>query len=294
MRRLEYRVPPGCEGMDVKSFARMELGFSSRAFVRQKYTENGMLLNGKPCRSIDRLHSGDLLVFQLPEEQKSYQAVPGKLEILLENQDFLVVEKGAGMPVHPSPGHDSDSLLNVAAYHYESTGQHCTFRPLYRLDKDTSGLIVLAKSRIAAGAKADKVYFAVCEGKLDGGGIIDLPIGLAPGSKIRREVGRGEAAVTRWKAVAGTEGYTLLAIKLLTGRTHQIRVHFSHLGHPLAGDDLYGGARSLVPRQALHCGRLKLFSKPLDFQMDFLSEFPADLRAAFPWLPKLGTIKEDF
>ena len=294
MRVLEYVVPPHCHGMTVKEFIRRELGLSARVLTKQKQQANGILKNGVSCRTIDLLFSGDVLSLSLPEEENSYPAEPVPLSILWETEDYLAVEKPCGMPVHPSPGHDRDSLLNAVAYYYETTGQHHLFRPLYRLDRDTSGIVILGKHRAAvSSAIVEKRYYAVCEGILSGSGTVDIPIGLAPGSKILRTCGSGERAVTHWSAIAASENHTLLSLKLDTGRTHQIRAHMAYLGYPLAGDDLYGGSREQISRQALHCGWISLKNPALSLQITLFSEFPADLRKAFPWLPEVQEIKRE-
>jgi len=288
MRVLKYSVPSESDGVSVRDFARKTLGFSARMLTKQKHLANGILKNGLPCRSVDILRAGDVLAFTLPEEENAYSAVPVSLSILWETEDYLAVDKPPGMPVHPSPGHDKDSLLNAAAYYYKKTEQSCLFRPLYRLDRDTSGIVLLGKHRAAvSSANIEKRYFAVCEGVLSGSGTVDAPIGLKEGSKIVRECGHGETAVTHWRAVASAEGHTLLSCKLETGRTHQIRVHMSHIGHPLAGDDLYGGRREVIGRQALHCSRIHVSCMALSIDTQLFSEFPPDIRAAFPWLPGL-------
>ena len=294
MRVLEYVVPPDCQGMTVKDFARRELGLSARVLTKQKQQENGILKNGVPCRTVDILAGGDVLVFSLPDEEMSYPAQPVPLTVLWETEDYLAVEKPCGMPIHPSPGHDRDSLLNAAAYYYETTGQHHLFRPLYRLDRDTSGIVILGKHRAAvSSAVVKKRYFAVCEGTLSGSGTIDEPIGLAPGSKILRACGSGERAVTHWEALAANVHHTLLCLKLETGRTHQIRVHMAYSGHPLAGDDLYGGSRDRLARQALHCGWVSLKNPALSVSVTLFSKIPPDIREAFPWLPEVRIREEN-
>ena len=128
-RALTYTVPPAWDGRTVKDFARQHLGLSSRAFVKQKYLPGGLVKNGQPCRSVDLLRAGDRLCLTLPQEAETYQAVEGPLSILYEDQDYLAVDKPPAMPVHPSPGHDRDSLLNRVAFHYQRTGQAPAFRP---------------------------------------------------------------------------------------------------------------------------------------------------------------------
>ena len=289
-RSLSYTVPPQWDGRPVKEFLRRGLGLSTRVLVKQKQADHGLLRNGAPCRSVDLLFAGDRLELRLPEETAAYQPVEGPLAILWEDQDYLVVDKPPQMPVHPSPGHDCDSLLNRVAFYYEKTCQSPAFRPLYRLDRDTSGAIAIGKHRVAASAaRVEKRYYAVCQGVLSGEGTVDQSIGLAPGSKILRRCGEeGQPAVTHWKALAAAENHTLLELCLETGRTHQIRVHMASLGHPLAGDDLYGGSREKLSRQALHCGRLLVSCPPLGTDLSVACPFPPDLVEAFPWTGKFS------
>lgn len=291
MSILRYSIEREHEGLSVREYARRVLGLSAHFLTQQKQTENGILKNGVLCHTNELLKEGDILSFSLPEEDISYEAVPGTLSILLENEDFLVIQKPAGMPVHPSPGHDRDSVLNAVAYHYEETGQRCLFRPLYRLDKDTSGILVMGKHLAAASAQIEKRYYAVCEGVLSGSGRIDVPIGLQEGSKIVRTCGQGEQAVTDWKALAASQQHTFLSLRLETGRTHQIRAHFSYLGHPLAGDDLYGGSLDFINRQALHCGKVLLTCSALHTKLFLQAELPCDLQTAFPWLMQIEDIE---
>ena len=293
MRTLTFTVPPAWDGRPLREFVRRGLGLSARVLTQQKQLPDGILRNGAPCHADQRLAAGEEITFLLPEEPVQGPAVPTALSILWETEDFLAVDKPAGMPVHPSPGHDTDSLLNAVAYHYETTGQGVAFRPLYRLDKDTSGVLVLAKHRIAAGAALGKTYYALCQGELPGAGTIDLPIGLEPGSRIRRRAGEGQRAVTHWRALEVREGVTLLALTLDTGRTHQIRVHLSALGHPLVGDDLYGGSRERLGRQALHCGAVTVDLPLLGVHRALTAPFPDDLRGAFSWLPPLEQTHEE-
>ena len=289
-RTLSYVIPAEWAGRTVKDFCRQRLGLSSRAFVKQKHLPGGLSRNGAPCRSVDLLAEGDILALRLPREEAAYEPVAGPLEILWETEDYLVVNKPTQMPVHPSPGHSRDSLLNRVAHHYQETGQSPVFRPLYRLDRDTSGLVAIGKSRAAvSSAQVEKGYYAVCQGPLSGAGEIREPIGLEPGSKIRRRCGEGGLpAATRWKVLATGEGHTLLELSLETGRTHQVRVHMAHLGHPLAGDNLYGGERGLLARQALHCGWMRLSCPPLGVDRLFHCPFPEDWLRAFPWTGSLS------
>lgn len=293
-RLLEYQVPGEWDGAAVKEYLRRGLGFSARVLTQQKFLEGGLLRNGAPCRAVDRLAAGDRLALAFRDEPVDYPPAAGELAVVYEDGDYLIVNKPPAMPVHPSPGHDTDSLLNRVAYYYEKTGQAHRVRPLYRLDKDTTGLVVLAKHRAAAScSRAEKRYYAVCQGELAGSGTIDAPIGLGEGSKIVREYGRGQPAVTHWRALARGGGHTLLSLGLETGRTHQIRCHLAGVGHPLAGDDLYGGSLALLPRQALHCGRVLLCCPALAMEREFQADLPQDLRRAFPWLPDWEDITKE-
>lgn len=279
MKPINFTVPPEWNDRTVKDFIRRYLGFSSRSLVELKHSEGGILRNHEPVRSIDFLKAGDTLTLTPPSEPPTVAPVELPLNILYEDDHYLIVNKPPHMPVHPSPGHDADSLCNAAAFYFQQTGQCCSVRPLYRLDRDTSGILVLAKHRPAAGAILQKTYYAVCEGTLTGSGTIDIPIGLTDESKIRRVCGVGAPAVTHWQALQSTPTHTLLQLVLVTGRTHQIRAHLSHIGHPLAGDDLYGGSREFIPRQALYCGKLHLSCPPLGVERTFEIEMPEDVAA---------------
>ena len=163
----------------------------------------------------------------------------------VEDDYLLILNKPPYMPVHPSPGHDDGTLCNFVSFYQRQKGEDWSFRPINRLDKDTSGLVLGGKDAYTAFAlkKVKKTYYAVCQGELFGDGVIDAPIRLKEGHGIQRETGLGgKPAVTHWRALAWGKGHTLLALTLETGRTHQIRVHLSSIGHPLAGDDFYGGS----------------------------------------------------
>lgn len=283
MRCIPVPVPQNCDGMTVRAFVRSYLGLSARVLTKQKHHENGLQCNGRPCRSIDTLHAGDLFTICIPQDTSVYKARNIPIDVLYEDEDYLVIDKPPHMPVHPSPGHDCDSVLNAAAYHYQAKGERTSFRPLYRLDRDTSGILVAAKHRLAvSSAVLQKYYYAVCEGMLEGSGTVDLPIRRTSDSKITREVGPGKRAVTHWKALKQDRRHTLLKIHLETGRTHQIRVHLSHIGFPLAGDDLYGGSLHPITRQALHLAEVRLSCKVLGIHTTFMSELPEDIKGSFP------------
>lgn len=285
MRTLEFPVPAAYGGIRLKNFLRGFCGLSARLLVRLKRQPDGIAVNGQHAVVTQVLCGGDVVRLRLPEGGKQQEPVPCPLSVVFEDDDLLVVDKPANMPMYPSPGHDRDSLANAAAALFLERGREVAFRPVYRLDKDTTGLTVLAKNAYCAARLAGNVqkeYFAVCEGILSGQGVFDGPIGLKEGHGIQRAVTPcGEASVTRWQALCSGGGHTLLCIRLETGRTHQIRVHFSHAGHALAGDDLYGGSLEKIGRQALHCGQLRLTHPVTGKEIALRAGFPQDMCRLF-------------
>lgn len=282
MRTLRFIVPDFYDGKKVEVFLRSFCKISYRLLVKLKRTEMGITVNGVHRRSIDILRAGDVVQLRLPADLRPAQAVDLPLSVLYEDEDLILLDKPAGMPVHPSRGHECDTLANAFAHYMQQRGKALTFRPVNRLDRDTSGIVAVAKNSFSAASLAgsiDKTYFAVCEGELKGSGIIDLPLGLKPGHGIMRQVREdGERAVTRYTVLGSAGGHTLLKLKLETGRTHQIRVHLSSLGHPLAGDDMYGGSLSLIGRQALHCEAVSFVHPFTRERIEAKSELPEDLR----------------
>lgn len=285
MRELEFVVPESFEGAKLKHFLRGPCKISNKLMTRQKLVFNGILVNGIHAYVTKIIHTGDLVCLRLPDWEKEIEAVPIPLDIVWEDDDLLVINKPSHMPVYPTPGHDADSLANAVSAHYQAHGWKLGFHPIYRLDKNTSGLIIIAKHSYGASVLAfgvEKEYTAICEGNLQGEGTISAPIRLKEGHGIQREVGEGEGAqyaVTHWKAVEKYQnGHTLLKIHLETGRTHQIRVHFSHIGHPLAGDDMYGGSREWISRQALACGSVQFFHPVTHERISLACPLPEDMQ----------------
>lgn len=259
MSEIKFIVPSESEGKTVGEFLR-DCGTSRRLITRLKRVPLGITLNGAHIRTVDIVHTGDVAAILIEKGEALDENSELYAAIVYEDNDLVVYDKPVNMPVHPSHRHRNDTLGNLFS------AQHIgmTFRPINRLDKDTSGLCVIAKNSFAAAklsGNIKKTYYAVICGKLTGNGTIDAPIGRRSDSVITREVrSDGQRAVTHYTVLDGNEKYTLVKINLETGRTHQIRVHFSHIGYPLAGDDLYGGDTSDTEFQALHCGELELIS----------------------------------
>ena len=236
-------------------------GYSRRMITRLKQDCGSLVVNGRQVERLTvPLSAGDRVEVRLASEEQGF--LPNAalcVPVVYEDEDVIVVSKPADMPVHPSYRHREDTLANALAALCPSAG----FHPINRLDRDTSGLCVVAKNSFAAGrlsGAVSKVYFAVVEGEVSPmEGVLSFPIARERESMIRRCVSsEGKPAVTRYRTILRGNGHTLLEIRLETGRTHQIRVHFAHIGHPLAGDDLYGGGRRWITRQALHCGEIHL------------------------------------
>lgn len=246
--------------------------------TKLKRQDSGITCNGKTIRSIDTVYNGDVII--LKTEDNSFLEPNPLLDvpIAFENDNLIIFNKSGGMPVHPSVKHQGDTLGNFFSALYPEM----TFRPVNRLDKDTSGLVVIAKNAFSANLLQNscrKVYFAVVHGITDISGTINAPIARECESIIVRCVRNdGQQAITHYKRIARNKKYSLLEIHLETGRTHQIRVHFSHIGHPLAGDDLYGGTREDISRQALHCG-VMTFVEPLTEEIITVnSDLPDDIK----------------
>lgn len=267
-RHLEYEIDGNFDGKRVEQFLRNHLCASARVIKDLKFSENGLILNGTRTRTVDILHTGDLLVINFPEENEEQipEPVEMPLQILFEDDDFLIVNKPAGLANHPSHNHQGDTLANAVAYYLKSKGKKAVFRSVGRLDKGTSGIVICALNKFAASAVSGKIYKeyeAVCEGELTGEGIIDAPIYRPdPIITVRTVDERGERAVTEWKALKNSRGRTHLRIHLQTGRTHQIRVHFAYIGMALVGDRMYGTPSDEISHQALVCKYCK-FTHPV-------------------------------
>ena len=278
MRELEFLIDEENSGVKIRDYLR-SFGVSSSLLTKLKNTENGIMKNGAFAKAIETLSGGDVLKIRI--ENSGHMPSPRKMdiEICYEDEDILVLNKPAFLPVHESLNHRGDTLSNFVSYYLD---EDTAFRAVFRLDRDTSGLILIAKHELAASKLAGKIkkdYYAVVQGEITEGGTITLPIARCGESIIKRGVfENGETAITNFEPVSAKDSNTLLKINLETGRTHQIRVHFSHIGHPLLGDELYGGNCELISRQALHCKTI-YFTHPItDKEIRIDSDFPADFK----------------
>ena len=275
----EFIVDSELDGITVRTFLRRHCSVSARLLARLKRVENGITANGRQVRSVDTLSAGDVVSITLPPDERLITPVDLPVEIVYEDEAVIVFNKPQDMPVHPVHEHRLNTLANAAAFHCLESGESYAFRAVNRLDKDTSGLVLAAKSGYAHTfliEHTNKVYIALCEGTVTGSGTIDAPIRIKPGHTIQREVGDGGArSVTHYRAEKSLYGHTLLSVTLGTGRTHQIRTHFSYIGHPLAGDDMYGGSLRYFDKQCLHCAELE-FIHPLTHEKLILRREPED------------------
>lgn len=269
-------------------------GYSHSVITHLKRTPYSILGNGKWLYVNDRLMPGDTLTIHLIEEESSAKIlpVPMDLDIVYEDEDILVLNKPADMPIHPSLNNYENTLANGVADYYQQKGEAYVFRCMNRLDRDTTGLTILAKHMLSAAILSQDVanravhrtYLAIVEGTLTGSGTIDAPIGRESDSLITRciDYEHGERAVTHYRSLDCHNDLTLVSLRLETGRTHQIRVHMKHLGYPLIGDYLYHPDMTKIDRQALHSSLLE-FTHPITKKaMKLSAPLPTDMRKLFP------------
>ena len=267
--------------MSVKSYLRRACGLTAHIMTLLKYN-NGITRNGEVLRAHNVLSAHDTLSVILPDEANDIEPVEGEPDVLFEDDSLLIVNKPPYMPVHPTKVHQLDTLANIISYYQRSRGESYTFRALNRLDKDTSGCVIIAKDIISYALTLPtigKEYLAVCVGIITEPGTVDAPIAISPYSKIKRCISEnGQSAATDYEPIGHGSGHTLLRLTLRTGRTHQIRCHMSSIGHPLAGDDMYSGSTELIHRQALHCGRIR-FAHPITKEIiTVTADMPDDIR----------------
>ena len=298
-RTLSYTITMLDDGHNVGEFLRHH-GYSQPILVHLKKTQEGVKLNGVWCYMNSIMHIGDVLTVHIQDHDGS-EGIPATeiadesfMEMVAyEDEDILIINKPAGLPVHPSLGHYEDTLANYCAWHYHN---ELVFRCVNRLDRDTSGLVLIAKNMLSAAGlsmqqqsrQIHRTYLAIVEGITPEQGTIDLPIARKKNSIIERCIDtiNGERAITHYHRLStvcldGCE-YSLVQIQLETGRTHQIRVHMKAIGHPLPGDFLYNPNYKHIKRQALHSYRLE-FTHPINGKaLSFTQNIPSDFSLLFP------------
>lgn len=258
--KLYFPVPPQADGVLLRNFLR-RCAVSTELARAVKFHGSGFFADGQPILANRRLAAGQMLSFELPADGEGVAPQPEiPVQVVHEDAFALLLEKPPHLAVHPTLNYPLDTLANGYAAWAAAQGRSTVFRPVNRIDKDTSGLVLAARNSYAAPLLAqgvEKLYYAIVEGELPlGPGVIDAPIGRQGDSIIGRCVTpEGKPSRTEYTILKAKNGLSLAACVPVTGRTHQIRVHFASLGHPLAGDDLYGGSRARIGRQALHCAR---------------------------------------
>lgn len=294
-RQLTYTITEEFHNKTIEQFLKAQ-DFPHQAIVQLKKTHEGILRNGTWAYVNEKLICGDILALHLVEDvtETSIQPIHVDIPIIYEDEDLLILDKPANMPIHPSMNHHEGTLANGLLYYYQEKGQNFTFRCINRLDRDTSGLTIVAKhllsagilSRQVSGREISRTYHAIVQGLLPENGTIDAPIGRVDGSTIERHIDyeNGERAITHFKKIAydKKKDLSLVELHLETGRTHQIRVHMKHIGHPIIGDFLYNPDYTYCNRQALHSAALEFIHPITKKKMHFASSLPEDLKCMFP------------
>lgn len=283
-----YIIDKGNDGIKLGVYLRSRLMMSRNGLVKVKKS-GSLKVNGCKSHTDIIIKAGDKVEFELPD-RNSENILPEcmTLDIVFEDDYFIVINKEAGIPTHPSGNYYMGTLANGLMYHWMEKGRDITIRPVNRLDKNTSGLVIFAKSshiqhlmsKEDYKSKITKEYLAVVQGVVEAdSGTIDAPIAREKLHSIRRVVREdGAEAVTHYSVIERYEACSLLEIVLETGRTHQIRVHMAHLGYPLLGDELYGGSQEKIERHALHAYRIKMLHPIENRMLDFLAELPPDMQ----------------
>ena len=296
-RTLTYHISE--PQINILSFLK-EKGYSNHLITQLKKTDTGIRKNGAHCYVTKPLQPGDLLEICWSEEETSEGILPVKLPfpVIYEDEDILLVNKPAGMPIHPSINHYEDSLANAAMYYFAEKQKPFTFRCINRLDRDTSGLTILAKNMLSAGVlgrntgikSIQRIYLAIVTGKTPLQGTVDAPIAREAESVITRCIDpvHGAPAITHYTQLYYDEVHdlSLVRLKLETGRTHQIRLHMKHIGYPLIGDFLYHPDFLYIKRQALHAAALSFAHPITGKKMHFSAPLPEDMKNCFSYLPE--------
>lgn len=287
--KLEYIVQEDDLNKSIRDILISKLHISHRLLTTLK-KEKQIFLNGKDF-IYSNLNVGDKILVSFDYEEDNSNIVPNKmdLDIIYEDEWMIIINKPAGIPVHPSILHYEDSLSNGIRYYFDKIGLKKKIRPITRIDKDTSGLVIFAKCEYIQEALIKqmekdvfkKEYIAIVQGILEKKkDVIDAPISRKENSIIERCISEnGDKSITEYEVLDEKKdrNYSIVRCKLKTGRTHQIRVHLSYIGHPLHGDDLYGGNLELIKRQALHCNKLTFIHPITNDKISVEADLPDDI-----------------
>ena len=281
-------------GLCVRDILKKKLSLSTKMMKYLKYQNDGITVNGQHCTVRYVLSKGDVLGINLLDRTSSPAITPVELpiDILYEDDAIVVPSKGAYMPTHPSHDHYYDTVANALAFRYAQNQTPFVFRPINRLDRNTSGLLLIARNKHAAGVLTsqlqsggiEKNYLAILDGEMpSGSGRIEACLHRTRESIIVREVCAPDApdadvAKTEYRVLAAENGHTLVMASPITGRTHQLRVHFAHLGYPITGDDLYGAESPRIGRHALHALSLSFSHPTTSHRMHICAPIPTDMK----------------
>ena len=288
-RVIDYIIDEAGDGLRIEQYLRRK-GYSGQNLAEIKRMPKSVLVNGEHYYMKQELNTGDHLSIHICETKCSEKIPPVQipLDIVYEDEDIIVINKPAGMPIHPSLNNYTNSMANALAWYYQEQGKPFIFRCCNRLDRDTSGLTVVAKHLVSGNILSDMVrrrdihreYLAIVRGHVSPeAGTINAPLARKPRTIIERTVDweQGETAITHYRLVEERNGHSLVSLRLETGRTHQIRIHMKYLGYPLIGDYLYNPDMEYIGRQALHSHRLS-FTHPITGKpMEFTAPLPKDM-----------------
>lgn len=293
MEEYSLKVEKEDQGKRIDKFLASQFNDLSRSFIQKLIEAEKITVNGNKVDKSYQIVENDFLKIIIEEKESEVKAVEMDLDVVYEDQDIIVINKNADRVVHPAPGHHNDTIVNALLAHVDNLSAiNGVKRPgiVHRLDKDTSGLLIVAKNDRSHKALAeqfknrtvDKYYYALVEGNLAyEKGKIDAPIGRDPNDRKKMAVRkrRSKKAISRFKIIEEFKAHTLVEVKIETGRTHQIRVHFSYLGYPVVGDKKYGSKNSLnAKRQLLHARKLAVKHPSTGEKIVFEAELKDDFK----------------
>lgn len=288
--KLTYTIQPNDNFFNVKELLKLKFQISDRLLVKLKKNKK-IWLNSTPTFVDSRLKPFDIVEILIDFEEKSENIIPTQMDlnIIYEDEYYIVINKPSGIAIHPSILHYTDSLANGVKFYFEQKNIKKKIRPINRLDKDTSGIVIFAKNEyiqefLVKEMKKNtffKEYIAVCEGIFESKiGTINLPIGRKENSIIERCVcSDGDISITHYNVLKSLKNTSVVHVTLETGRTHQIRVHLSNIGHPILGDTLYGNPSSVINRQALHAYKVKFIHPITGLNVEYIATIPSDIKS---------------
>lgn len=283
--KLQYTIKQDDNYFNIKEVIKVYFKISDRLLLRLKNSKN-ILLNNTPTYISKKVSPGDEITVIIDFIEDNSNIVPTKIDltIIYEDDYYLIINKPAHLPVHPSMLHYANSLSNGVKFYFDSIGLKKKIRPVNRLDKDTSGIVIFAKNEyiqecLVSQMKTkdfQKEYIAVCNGIFkEKSGTINLPIARKPGSIIERCVRTdGDSSITHYEVIQQLDNYAIVKCMLETGRTHQIRVHMSAINHPILGDTLYGKPNSNIDRQLLHAYKVSFIHPIFHKKVEYTAEIP--------------------